>query len=658
MAFYISQPVQSKAAQHPLLLEKNVQLRTLAPLNLLSIFGRVTEYEVAYAGYVHNIAAFLSATNRGHRLLITAEATGHTIKPTCITWMPLAPPVSFVFKSNIKEARQNTLIAAFPTRGLSFAKSGEYLKAVIKFPNYEIVDALKPFAAKFSRATAEELAIQGWSSFQLLTMLINDFLATNSYAAFFDIDQTEPTAANLEYLDVLNLPKDYVGYGLKKNERNIATAMGGFNLAGIEEEEQMEGDFRFESFAHMREMVSAAKPSPLPSSNNHGPPASLPAQSGLFFPYFHKLIVPDYVTVPKIIGTHFYRYLGATAKNCQEVYDELVSSWPSLTATRAGMILAHVIFGISLALQTQTRLYVLQSGTEYHGFCLLGAKFGVYDGEKMRTPESADDLRSSVRDHCSRHHQALEGIAEMCSGEPLAGTEDYEEVSVGEITGGLSLMKIVSKREWDDEDVEKLQGFLGKVDFGRHYWSIGHQSLVRAVQLLTTEKATPLADDQFPAYAGGDVSLFGSRAYQVLSFFGPNAPSFRNRGGESFKIPLMTEEDVDNQVDEATGKVRMEQMIVSIKKLGEAAKDFEDMVKFGEVRMNQKERASKYRNIIFSGEARKTIWTSLRTYVAPLKPEVQAPIEKEVGSGKKGKKRAGSEDIDEELDNMLKRLRK
>jgi len=65
MAFYISQPVQSKAAQHPLLLEKNVQLRTLAPLNLLSIFGRVTEYEVAYAGYVHNIAAFLSATNRG-----------------------------------------------------------------------------------------------------------------------------------------------------------------------------------------------------------------------------------------------------------------------------------------------------------------------------------------------------------------------------------------------------------------------------------------------------------------------------------------------------------------------------------------------------------------------------------------------------------------
>jgi len=52
MALYLSKVISDRKSEHPLLKERGIEFRTLAPLKDLNIHGVVLEPEVAYGGYV------------------------------------------------------------------------------------------------------------------------------------------------------------------------------------------------------------------------------------------------------------------------------------------------------------------------------------------------------------------------------------------------------------------------------------------------------------------------------------------------------------------------------------------------------------------------------------------------------------------------------
>jgi hypothetical protein len=227
---------------------------------------------------------------------------------------------------------------------------------------------------------------------------------------------------------------------------------------------------------------------------------------------------------------------------------------------------------------------------------------------------------------------------------------DKKKISVSDITGGLSVMKLVDEREWTKEETERLVEVIGKLNFQRSFWGTRHMAIIQAIKLMTVEASFPIADEDYPSYPGPDIELYGSRSYQVLSMFGPNSFSFIDRQGKGYEIPAMNVEDPLSKV--VDGKMEMDTLHVGLKRLSEAHRDWADVLKNGQVMFRAGERASKYRKIVFSGGPRNDLWKALRTYVSPLVDSNNSlPPVGPQGSSKKVDKRAA--DVDDFISELL-----
>lgn len=110
--------------------------------------------------------------------------------------------------------------------------------------------------------------------------------------------------------------------------------------------------------------VTVAKPSKEMISNL-GEIGSIPRSNGLVFPYFHGLIQPDTNFMNNIILRCFYQLLGSTYESCQATYLDIRHGINSLASTARGMKWYHLLLGIDLALETQSRCFVLRTRNQY-----------------------------------------------------------------------------------------------------------------------------------------------------------------------------------------------------------------------------------------------------------------------------------------------------
>jgi hypothetical protein len=524
------------------------------------------------------------------------------------------------------------------SEGLEFFKSGQFQKLVIAKPNTSIVTALYPMASDTPRNDNTEIPISAWDSFQLLVYIVNCFLRVNTYPAFREPGARIQGEANTELMEVMAIPGSYDGTTLPDEDEGLL--FGGMDIG--EDHEVVPGGTVGQTWTAMSDAVFFAKPSPIPASANIGSPAECPNLPGLFFPYFHRLLQPDYTTIPKLIGDHFYRFLGGNMSEADQNYKDIQRSWGAIQNTDSGMVLAHVLFGIRLSLQTQTRLFLLQVQKEYMGFCLLGERFRIFDGTSFVEPMEADKLRNDIAQHASTHIASLGTILQL-----LRQKESVVPVPAGVegVEGAQHLMKLIGSREFSEDEEKALSDLLAKLDFRKSFWTITNSTIIRAITLLTSEKATPLDDSVHPGYAGRDIKLYGKRAYRVLSMFGPTSFSFINRAGTSYRFPPMTEDDpLLAAGDREAGLLAIH---VGIKPLAQAVADWEELVAKGEIRQNLGERAGKYRNCVFTGKSMIEVWTALRTFVRP-----DVPVAGSSSLSGKGKKRA-VDDKDFDLDSFL-----
>jgi hypothetical protein len=106
MPIYTALPTTDKRSKHPMLKERGVAYRTTGPLNRMNIYGMVTEIEVAYSAYAHNIAVFLSATSFNRKIKVTANPSGHRQDLAKFDWAPTPPKVAFVARNCLPDEMQ------------------------------------------------------------------------------------------------------------------------------------------------------------------------------------------------------------------------------------------------------------------------------------------------------------------------------------------------------------------------------------------------------------------------------------------------------------------------------------------------------------------------------------------------------------------------
>jgi hypothetical protein len=317
-----------------------------------------------------------------------------------------------------------------------------------------------------------------------------------------------------------------------------------------------------------------------------------------------------------MILRRFYQLMGNTHEKCQSSYLELRHGINSLATTSRGMEICHILLGIDLALDTQSRCFMIIDNNKYLGFSLLGARYAIFSNTRWYAPASEGDVALAIS-RMDPHESAVSDIIEKL--EKLKASNQYDGLTVRSIFGQPStLVEELAKlkvNELEDEDVRDLDRFVRSLNYmGANYLSQNPQMIS---EMLTTLASTKDISLDRPTYLPSIKAPFNDRAFKLLSRFGPEAPSFWNdRGSEIICKP------VDKSVVSTGGKRKIGEsdvfgnmpvrLLITPKPLLIAVRDMNKVIETGKVKMDVKERAGKYRNISLENEdTRKSVWSGL-----------------------------------------------
>jgi hypothetical protein len=288
---------------------------------------------------------------------------------------------------------------------------------------------------------------------------------------------------------------------------------------------------------------------------------------------------------------------------------------------------AHICAGILLALDTQTRLYVVAPGDKYSGFCLLGAKFAVYTG-KWNT-----DLENThlVADFATFdiHYMALANIAERLEAlrfvGNITGREMDSRVEASDIDTPEKLVAILQaisisdpRPRGTDKLLEDLDKSLRRAVFSQRYLPIQPDTIQRFLTfVLETSKSDIVEEDDLPIFFPSHDIDFTDPVSRFLCAFGPEAPSPWNTAGEELTVAQTEVVEVVDGKRKKTGTFDYyggvpEQLIFAPKPTGIAIKDWKVAISNKSVRMDMKERARAYRAVrVVHEETRKKMWKAM-----------------------------------------------
>jgi len=324
-------------------------------------------------------------------------------------------------------------------------------------------------------------------------------------------------------------------------------------------------------------------------------------------------------------------------EECQKEFADLEEGVNSLSTTVLGRQFAHMCAGILLALDTQTRLYIVAPGDEYTGFCLLGARFSVWTGKF-----SADLPNSSlVSDFASFdiHYQALVNVAERLEAlrfvGNIAGREMESMISASDIDTPeklASLLKTISINDPRPKDSDRLLDELDKAlrrtVFSRRYLPIQPDTIEQFFNfILRTDISSVDEEEELPIYFPSHDVDFSDPITRFLVAFGPEAPSPWNSAGEDMSVEQSEEYEVVDGKRKKTGRLDYygntpEQLIFAPKPTGISIKDWKNCIINKTVRMDMKERARAYRAVrVVHSDTRKRMWKSMILVVEKGIPE-------------------------------------
>jgi hypothetical protein len=531
--------------------------------------------------------------------------------------------------------------------GAERVKFGQRDAYVIANPTMETITSLP--TAKIEPNTPSPpngTSLFGMKSLLTTLKVLTLFLSTHTYPAFAKPDDKDAYGYDVDaYLESISTPEQSHRYTHDLLERYKEC---GVSEDALKKNPVLDGETLLSEtadiYTSMGDMVVVAKPAPFRPLINVGKPTDIPALPGFLFPYFSGCLIPEAGFLPDVMATFFLGCLGDTKERATEGFKAWNKGFDKWYKTESGKQLQHVFLGIKLALQSQSRLFLIQSNGSYGGFALLGYKFSLLIDGIEHTAESPEGLRKlavSLDDHSA----ALIAICELFKGKKgvVVGRRVPQSINPSTVQGTRHLHWIInSYEELEGDELEELERNWPKIAFPERFWQMTHHQIARAVDLFNSD--TEIEND-LPMFLPPNLLYVTDRPTLVLSVFGPMAPSFLDSRGTEFSIPYPGEADEASSLDSHSGRMSMEFILVSGKKLEAAIDDFRSVVKRRRVRQNIGERAVGFRTMKFGGEARELIWSALKK----LKGEKPEPVA--------GKKRGRSEGPEGSGESAAKKLK-
>jgi len=613
MAVYLAASCTNPASAHPLFKQREITSLTHASIAQLCVSGRPFLRELAYDGYYRNIDVFLAATNRQKRLpthIEDAELSVSGIKDL----IPFdIPPIIIVPIHDLTPDQQDTFMVKLgdfePTKKIM----GKTVTFILGRPDIRKSMVYYRICKDSPICPPNVWDPQMFASAAILVVIITEFLKTNTYPAFIneknrgDFDGADFIIEN-EFVEAFD--KVRIEPAMKRIK--ISETQGTSADIGGDEDTEMDDNDHEYGFKTIRGAVFVAKPSPMPLVYNIGTPSQVPAGPGRVFPYFDRMIIPDNQTIRGIISSFFLRNLGSTRAEQMNTFKLFRLGWEKVAKTPQGGVLVHMLTGIKISLETQTRLFVVYREQSYAGFVLLGAMWSVSIDNRLYEWESAEKVKAEVA-KMSSHEYAIRIICEAlskCSIVVGSAKGNAEIIDTEDVSTPVLMWNAIKRREISDEADEKIKKVLGLVSYQRAFREIREDTLCWLFDETTKPNDAPFPEDS-PLYLPPTFSMYGDRLFQLLCSFGPDAPSLYNSSGQTYVIPKASEGDPNNAVGEK-GKKALPRLLVAIKSVQVAYLDLKKVMKERAIKIDLGERAGKNRNIHVVGDARDRVYESLR----------------------------------------------
>lgn len=589
----------------------------MTKLSELGVIGVPNQKQIAYSGYKDNIEAFLFATAMKAKTSIAN--TSYPIPYDYIPGAPFAyPRTVFGLAKATDPSGIQRMLNGLQSEGIKVVQlgKGNQNAYTLEYPSFKTLSTVlpniaKPYIASLDGYSQVEHSLCILRVYQCLDL----FLATNTYSYkkddFYVADEGKMSGINQSM--ELRGKSMYYRDGYDKTSVVSKVVAGDISKSRkIDEQEKNDLTDHLECVLRTSHTVLVAKPSPRNFSSSFGPPSSVPAIGGVLFPYFPGMLNADAKFIRDIVGHVFLRNFGSKTTDFKDAYKTFRQNFGIAAATTEGIILQHMLLGVSLALDTQTQLFVLHDGRAYLGFCLLGQEFRVFCNGVWHNPLTEQDLRSELKE-IATHDGIIEMLADRLSrcvnidGDGLVVTAEM-------INTPRKLMENLAKVDLraEEKDEEELARYIGRLTFPGSYKTPTVENILWAIRMLTVDKALPI-DDKLPIFIPptGWTGIT-RREFQVLAAFGSTSISFRNAKGDELTIPKTSADSDPYEAKGEDGKLIREFMIVYLKPIKAAVMDWDALVETGRLRVDYQERAAGSRGQRMTGESKNKIWKQLK----------------------------------------------
>jgi hypothetical protein len=605
---YTSRPLPSKTVQSPDYIQKGIEGKTTGRLEEIHFTGRPDIVQPHYPQYVANLPAFLTSTAT-QRKVFCGKTYWPQLDPKHLIPLPL-PPLTI---SPVKPLVRDEEKAAYRSRLPQDTKITVYLKRecyVVSNQTPTSILTLPPTDPNVPSST-DSVSLSGMRQFLTTLKIVTLFLTTHTYPAFqTDLDEAVDTSMDMDiyFSKPVHAIEGYRGMEsiYKSRTRSKVWPVGEPNPPlDVPSYDAVDKVFS----AHGSVIV--AKPAPLYPKVNYGLPSQCPNLPGFVLPYFRGMILPAEASIITIMRRFFLACFGDQPDSSVSrwaTWRNSVSKWHK---TDSGMAMAHILFCIQTALECQGRLFVFITSTAYIGSAILGFKFKIDVDGVLMSPDSATVVRQLAVD-LDDHEKAVSKISDILKDMALLGSTDIE-MSVGvDVSTPRKLYKELTIRESPTaEQKEDLMELVGKLGFHQKYWSMSGDTVARAINLILS--SDPLPED-LPMYLQSKcVFEERNRIYEVLSVFGPTAPSLVDGQGRDCVIPQgINAPDPASSVPEGQTERLMSKIFISPKNINVAVNDWRGIIRKRKIKQNPTERAGGFRTISLLGPQRDKVWNALK----------------------------------------------
>jgi len=395
--------------------------------------------------------------------------------------------------------------------------------------------------------------------------------------------------------------------------RKIFSVVDGASMA-VDVDDEVEDITMEEPSASIRltGVVQVAKPAPFHPEVNFGPASSVPNEPGLVFPYFFQMISPDYQLINEVVFRYFLRNLGGTKEDFIAGYKRFEGATKSWADSPEGMVFQHIFFGIDLALNTQSRLFLVAEHGQYCGFVLLGMGFTVIAQDMKFEPVSANDLRTEIA-RMSPHDLALDELVKLFSEATIGSSKKRAKITKDDLKSYRAIYGVYHKRKFEQEEIDRIDSLISDLSFPERYWNVSPATIDQFLGIYANKDGAHAIDE--PMYIGAGLIRENSAQYLALSVFGPTAPSFFTVGGEKKLIPAPGKADPLSVIDPSTKKPALAVIPYTMKGIRTSMDDLYKVWKDRAVYVLPRERAGPSRTTQFQGEARNKVWESMKTHI-------------------------------------------